>query len=79
MQEHSGLLPFHRFLQQLCIGGISLVECLASVLNAEHHERLVAIVADRSFSGRRNAHDGALRYGEYLSVNLKLAFAAQKR
>ncbi len=71
-------LPFHRFLQQVAIGGILGREGSGPILDAEHHERFRAVVSHRATPGRRDPHDRTLADGKDLAVDLKFTASAQK-
>ena len=73
-----GRLPAYGLLEDVAVGGILGREGAAAVLDAEHHQRLAAVVADRAASLRRHAYHASFAYGEALAVDLELAPSAQE-
>ena len=65
-----GRLPAYGLLEDVAVGGILGREGAAAVLDAEHHQRLAAVVADRAASLRRHAYHASFAYGEALAVDL---------
>ena len=71
------LIPLHLVAQYHTVRCIIGCECGAAVLNTEYDEWLTAIVADTAAAGRSDTDHAALGDGEYIAIDLELAFSAQ--
>lgn len=71
-------LPADGLPEDVAVGGVLGREGAAAVLDAEHHQRLPAGVADRTASGRRHADHAPFADGEALAVDLEFALPAQE-
>lgn len=74
---HRGL-PLYRLDKGIAVGGIFGSECVAAVLNAEHHERFRAIVAHRATAFGSDAYNAAFTNREHFAVYLKFTFAGEE-
>lgn len=72
------VLPHHGLSQNLAIGGILSRERAFFVLDAEHHQRLIACIANRTLGGGSNAHYATLGHGDNLAIDLHLALALEE-
>ena len=71
-------LPLHGFVQDGAVGRVDGAGGGGDVLDAEHHEGLVARVADGALAGGGDADDAALLHRDVRAVDLVLPFAREE-
>ena len=75
---HLFILPLDGLVEYIAVSGIFVCKSIASVLHADHYERLRAVVAHRALTGRSDAYDRAFFDREDVAVDLKFAFAGEE-
>lgn len=71
-------LPAHGFLQDVAVCCVFRRERLGFVLDAQHYQRFVSVVAYGPLAFGRHAYDASFLHGERLSVHLELAIPAEE-